>query len=191
MNKTKNLLFGILAGSSIAIGGLLNVIVKTYISGDNATIGKIVGSLLFPIGLILVCFFGLNLYTGKIGYVLDKKNEKYPLSLFIMYIGNFIGAVLVGCICFLIFKNVPDIYKTVSNIASSKTSSLNTLEGILVNFGGSLLCGVLVYTAVFFFKKFRSPILKIIGIIIPISLFVFLCFDHCIANMFGFLTLNN
>ena len=36
MNKTKNLLFGILAGSSIAIGGLLNVVAKTYISGDNA-----------------------------------------------------------------------------------------------------------------------------------------------------------
>ena len=83
-------------------------------------------------------------------------------------------------------KNVPDIYATAAGIAKSKTATLNTAEGIFTNLGGALLCGVLVYTAVFFFKKFKHPILKAIGILIPIALFVYLGFDHCVANMFYF-----
>ncbi len=186
MSKTKNFLLGIAAGAAIALGGLLNVIVTTYIKGDVAIIGKLLGSALFPIGLMLVCFIGLNLFTGKIGYLLDKKNEKYPLTLLIMYAGNFVGAVLFGCVCYLIFKNVPEIYETVKTIAIKKTSTLNTAAGIFTNLGGALLCGVLVYTAVFFFKKFKNPVLKAIGILIPIALFVYLGFDHCVANMFYF-----
>ena len=186
MSKTKNFLLGILAGAAIALGGLLNIIVKTYLTGDLEILGKLLGSALFPVGLCLVCFLGFNLFTGKIGYVLDKKGEKYPLTLLIMYVGNFVGAVLFGCICYLIFKNVPAIYNTASSIASAKTGSLNTANGIFTSLGGALLCGVLVYTAVFFFKKFKNPVLKVIGILIPIALFVYLGFDHCIANMFYF-----
>lgn len=186
MTKTKNFLLGIAAGASIALGGLLNIIVKTYIKGDVFIIGKLLGSALFPIGLMLVCFLGFNLFTGKIGYLLDKKNEKYPLTLLIMYAGNFVGAVLFGCIAYLIFKNVPEIYQTGASIANAKTATLNTAEGIFTTLGGALLCGVLVYTAVFFFKKFKHPVLKAIGILIPIALFVYLGFDHCVANMFYF-----
>lgn len=186
MSKTKNFLLGIAAGASIALGGLLNIIVKTYIKGDVEIIGKLLGSALFPIGLMLVCFLGFNLFTGKIGYALDKKGEKYPLTLLIMYAGNFVGAVLFGCICYLIFKNVPDIYATAKAISIGKTSTLNTAAGIFTTLGGALLCGVLVYTAVFFFKKFKHPALKAVGILIPIALFVYLGFDHCVANMFYF-----
>lgn len=186
MSKTKNFLLGIAAGASIALGGLLNIIVKTYISGDVSIIGKLLGSALFPVGLCLVCFLGFNLFTGKIGFALDKKNEKYPLTLLVMYLGNFVGAVLFGSICFLIFRNVEPIYTTAKTIAVNKTATLNTAEGIFTNLGGALLCGVLVYTAVFFFKKFKHPVLKVIGILIPIALFVYLGFDHCIANMFYF-----
>ena len=73
MSKTKNFLLGIAAGAAIAFGGLLNIIVKTYLTGDVSILGKLLGSALFPIGLCLVCFLGFNLFTGKIGYLLDKK----------------------------------------------------------------------------------------------------------------------
>ena len=53
-------------------------------------------------------------------------------------------------------------------------------------FAGSILCGALVYIAVFCYKTFKQVWLKVIGIIIPIALFVYLKYDHCVANMFYF-----
>ena len=53
-------------------------------------------------------------------------------------------------------------------------------------FAGSVLCGVCVYVAVFCFKLFKQWWLKVIGIFIPIFIFVYFGFNHCVANMFYF-----
>ena len=50
---------GIYAGIMIGIGGI------AYLAIPN----KIVGSFIFSIGLLTVCMYGMNLYTGKIGYM--------------------------------------------------------------------------------------------------------------------------
>ena len=52
------LIKSILAGIMIGIGGTI------YLSLDN----KIVGSILFAIGLFVIVVYSFNLYTGKIGY---------------------------------------------------------------------------------------------------------------------------
>ena len=63
----------------------------TYVPGE---LGKVLGSLLFAVGLILVCKFYLYLYTGKIGLTCKEKQEKYyHISLPIMLVANAIGAV--------------------------------------------------------------------------------------------------
>ena len=61
MKKYGNtILFGIFAGMAIGLGGLLNIVANHFLN-DPAMLGRIVGSLLFPIGLSLVCFLSLNL----------------------------------------------------------------------------------------------------------------------------------
>ena len=67
-----NFVKGILAGLSIGLGGFLYVLMTHYIDGE---LGKLLGSLLFSIGLFLVCTFYLSLYTGKIGLIYEKKQE--------------------------------------------------------------------------------------------------------------------
>ena len=67
----------ILAGIAIAIGAYINL-----------KIGGIAGAILFSVGLFLVCNFGLNLYTGKVGYTGIIKN--LPILL-----GNLIGAMIL------------------------------------------------------------------------------------------------
>ena len=57
------LLKGIYAGLMIGIGGTV------YLSVENT----IIGSFLFSIGLLMICMYGMNLYTGKIGYILINK----------------------------------------------------------------------------------------------------------------------
>ena len=52
--KTKDFLLGVGAGAAIALGGILNLICKAYLTGDLAIAAKILGSFLFPVGLITV-----------------------------------------------------------------------------------------------------------------------------------------
>ena len=67
------LIKSILAGIMIGIGGTI------YLSLDN----KIVGSILFAIGLFIIVVYSFNLYTGKMGYLINNFNKKYIiLSLF-------------------------------------------------------------------------------------------------------------
>ena len=91
-----NFLLGILAGAAIGLGGFLNLLLVS--TGIEAC--RYLGGMVFSIGLFTVCFFGLHLYTGKVGYVMEN-DRSYALSLVIMYIGNVIGAVGFGYLMFL------------------------------------------------------------------------------------------
>ena len=48
------------------------------------------------------------------------------------------------------------------------------------------LCGTLVYIAVYLFKNLQNWAMKVIGIVVSVTLFVYCGFQHCIANMFYF-----
>ena len=76
----KDFIKSVLAGIMIGIGGTI------YLSIDN----KVVGASLFGIGLFMIVIYGFNLYTGKIGYLVDNFNFKYIKMLVITLIGNFI-----------------------------------------------------------------------------------------------------
>ena len=173
-------LYGAFAGIAIGIGGLLNIVANTYLVPEIAA--KIIGSLLFPIGLSLVCFLDLNLFTGKIGYLLDN-DKSFLLKLLFIYIGNIIGSLIFGGWALVVFKG--ELHETVLAIASKKLFELS-FRPIIKVFGGSVLCGALVYLAVISYKTFKQVYLKLIGIFLAIGLFVFFGFDHCIANMFYF-----
>ena len=175
----KTILFGIYAGMAIGLGGLLNIVSNYYFS-EPAIVGRIIGSLLFPIGLSLVCFLGLNLFTGKIGYVFDN-DKNYLGFLGLVYLGNIIGSLIMGGWCLVVFKNT-SIYGTALAIGHGKLYPLEFWPLVKV-FAGAVLCGVLVYIAIFCYKTFNKVWLKLIGIFLAIGLFVFLKFDHCIANM--------
>lgn len=180
-NTIRSFIYGIYAGAAIALGGILNIISRAYFGGA----GKIAGSLLFPIGLTLVCFLSFNLFTGKIGYFFDNNKKKYAGFLAIIYIGNLVGSLATGFLCLLCFKNVPEIYDVVNSVANSKMSIPDFITGFKI-FCGAVLCGALVYIAVFFYKNFKNVVVKVIGIFVPIAVFVYFGFDHCIANMFYF-----
>ena len=178
----KTVLFGIYAGMAIGFGGLLNIVANTLLSSAPIW-GRILGSLLFPIGLTMVCFFSFNLFTGKIGYLFDN-DRSYLLFLLFVYIGNILGSLLMGAFCKVVFADTA-LMNTANAIAGGKLFALEFLP-IIKCFAGSVLCGVLVYLAILSYKSFKQVYLKIIGIFLAIGLFVFLKFDHCIANMFYF-----
>ncbi len=172
---------GILAGLAIGLGSFLFVICTTYL---DANLGLILGSLVFPIGLFLVCTFKLNLYTGKIGLAFEtKQNKDYFISLVIMYIGNAIGAIGLGYVSYAIFKDNKEIFDNITSICDHKLV-LDSFGGVLSGMFKSTLCGLCVYLSV---KCFNKDFLKPKGIfflVFFVFIFVFAGFKHCVANMY-------
>ena len=158
-----------LAGIMIAIGGTV------FLSIEN----KVIGASLFSIGLFGVLIYNLNLYTGKIGYLITNFNLKYIKELIITLIGNFIGACSVGFI--LRYTRIYDnIYEKAFNLANTKLN-----DNILSIFILSIFCGLLMYYAVNGFKK-QTDFGKYLVVYLGVAVFILCGFEHCIANMYYF-----
>lgn len=158
-----------LAGIMIAIGGTV------FLSIEN----KVIGASLFSIGLFGVLIYNLNLYTGKIGYLITNFNLKYIKELIITLIGNFIGACSVGFI--LRYTRIYDnIYEKALNLANTKLN-----DNILSIFILSIFCGLLMYFAVNGFKK-QTDFGKYLVVYLGVAVFILCGFEHCIANMYYF-----
>lgn len=153
----------------IAIGGTV------FLSIEN----KVIGASLFSIGLFGVLIYNLNLYTGKIGYLITNFNLKYIKELIITLIGNFIGACSVGFI--LRYTRIYDkIYEKSLILANTKLN-----DNILSIFILSIFCGLLMYFAVNGFKK-QTDFGKYLVVYLGVTVFILCGFEHCIANMYYF-----
>ena len=158
-----------LAGIMIAIGGTV------FLSIEN----KVIGASLFSIGLFGVLIYNLNLYTGKIGYLITDLNLKYIKELIITVIGNFIGACSIGFI--LRYTRIYDkIYEKSLMLVNTKLN-----DNILSIFILSIFCGLLMYYAVNGFKK-QTDFGKYLVVYLGVAVFILCGFEHCIANMYYF-----
>ena len=153
----------------IALGGTV------FLSIEN----KVIGASLFSIGLFGVLIYNLNLYTGKIGYLITNFNLKYVKELAITIIVNFIGAFSV---CFILrYTRIYDnIYSKALILANTKLN-----DNLLSIFILSIFCGLLMYFAVNGFKK-QTDFGKYLVVYLGVAVFILCGFEHCIANMYYF-----
>ena len=159
---------GIYAGILIGIGGV------AYLAIEN----KIAGSFIFSFGLLTVCMYSFNLFTGKVGYILENKIS-YLIELLLSLIGNFLGTLLVGTLMRLTrFKNYIDTAKNIVNI------KLN--DNLLSIFILAIFCGMIMYIAVNNYKKQKDVVGKYLTIFMGVMAFILCGFEHCVANMFYF-----
>ncbi len=157
---------------SIFAGIMIGIAGTVYLRVDN----NIVGAFLFSIGLLVICMYGMNLYTGKIGYVLINKLN-YIYELLITILGNFIGTFLVARLVLLTrFKSVSD--KAVDLV------NLKLNDNLLSIFILAVLCGILMYIAVNNYKKINNEIGKYSCIFMCVMVFILSGFEHSIANMY-------
>lgn len=164
MKKLNLLLGAVLAGIAIGIGGTV------YLSLDN----KIVGSLLFSVGLYMVCLNGLNLFTGKVGYAVEQPLS-YILDLIVIWIGNFLGTGFVALTINL--TRVSGIKETAAKLSETKLNDSPISLFIL-----GIFCGILMFVAVDGYKNSSNPII----LFTCVSVFILCGFEHCIADMFYF-----
>ncbi len=166
MKIVKCLIGGIIAGALISIGGC------ALLACEN----KLLGAFLFTLGLLTICSFGFNLFTGKVGYLLEQK-PRYLIDLLVMLIGNFIGTVIIGLLVRL--TRLTNIIEGAEKLMAIKNN--NDPLSILVL---GILCGVMVYIAVAGYKKAEHPFTKALVVIMAIMTFIIAGFEHSIADMF-------
>ncbi len=169
MEKIKKLLYdfylAVLGGICIGIGGAV------YLSVEN----KVVGAFLFSIGLISIVTCKLNLYTGKIGYLLVNKPD-YLLTLLVIWLGNFCGTFLTAAVLRL----------TRSTISSEAMCAVKLGDSPLSIFILAMFCGMLMYLAVNGYKSIIEPLGRYLAVIMGVVVFILCGFEHCVANMFYF-----
>lgn len=172
----KTFFLGVLAGFAIALGSFAFVLTK-------AAGSQIMASFVFSIGLLMVCFLGFNLYTGKVGFAIDGPKENV-INLLPIYLGNIVGAVASGYLFFLATKNYSNIMDTANAVvAAREIGDADPWYRCLIM---SSLCGVFVFLAVYGYKKFQNPGMKAFAIIACVFIFVVTGMEHTIANMVYF-----
>lgn len=164
----KTFLLALLAGLCIGLGGTI------YLSVEN----KIVGSLLFGIGLLTILAFGFNLFTGKVGYALENK-PSYIITLLIIWLGNLSGTGLFAALI-RFTRAYTSMEDKVKGIVEVKLND-NLLSILLLAIG----CGMCMYIAVQAFKT-QTGTIRCVYVILPVMVFILCGFEHCIANMFYF-----
>lgn len=147
---------------------------------------KVIGSILFSFALIIICHYNLNLFTGKIGYIINinKKSALETLTEILMaFLFNFIGVILI---CMFYNACNPDKFGDVINVMYQNKVSVHWYTTLFNSIG----CGVLMFIAVNTYRESENKIIGIIAIIFCVSIFILCGFEHCIAN-FGYMCMTN
>ena len=171
-NSLKILLRAILSGIMISIGGTV------YLMLDRTPLG----AFLFGIGLFMVVVNGYNLYTGKIGYIIDNKLS-YVWELFLTLVGNLIGTISCGYLLYL--TRIGDTLRSRAEIIVNV--KLN--DSLLSIFILSIFCGMLMFLAVDLYKKIRGTG-RYYAVFLCVTVFIICGFEHCVANMYYFSAAN-
>lgn len=180
-------MLAILAGAFIALGAIFATTATAGASVLPFGITKIIGGLVFSLGLILVIVAGAELFTGNNLIVMAWASGKVSTVALlrnwcIVYIGNFIGAFLTAIGLFLSRQYVFGgglVGANALNIANAKVN-LGFFQAVLLG----IFCNALVCLAVWLCMSARTTTDKILAILFPITAFVAAGFEHSIANMY-------
>lgn len=179
-------MLSIVAGGGVGFGALYYTIVASDASLSFATT-RVVGGLVFTLGLALVLVGGAELFTGNnlivMAWASGKVSTRTMLRNWtIVWIGNLAGAL--GLIFLVFFSHHLDM-----NDGRIGLSVLNTAAGkirpdMVTLFFKGILCNVLVCAAVWLAYAGRSVTDKLIAVVLPVSAFIAAGFEHCVANMY-------
>ena len=175
----------VLAGAFIGFGAVAYTAVMT---GVDATFGpaRLLGGVIFSLGLFLVIIGGAELFTGNALMVMAAVDRRITLgqllrSWGVVYAGNFTGAVLLALVFGLSGLFDGQMGETAAKIPQAK-AALQPVEAL----ARGALCNALVCLAVWLSFAARSAAGKILVILWPISAFVLLGLEHSVANMYFF-----
>ncbi|MGE0701202.1 MAG: formate/nitrite transporter family protein [Hyphomicrobiaceae bacterium] len=178
---------GVLAGAFIAFGAIFMTVVLAG-SGDLPWgVARLLGGLMFSLGLILVVIGGAELFTGDALMIVAYASRRISAGALLrawalVYVGNIAGALGTAAIVLLSGAHMNGggaVGKTALAIATAK-AALPTGRLFFL----AVLCNVLVCLAVWMSFSARSTADKVAVIVLPVAAFVAAGFEHSIANLY-------
>jgi formate/nitrite transporter len=181
-----SLILAVLAGGFIGLGAAFATLATT-----NPALGfgptRVLGGLTFSLGLILVVVAGAELFTGNNLVAMAWASRLITTrqvfrNWTLVYLGNFVGSV--GTALLIYYSGV---WALGGNAVGANAISIAAAKcdlGWGEAFSRGVLCNTLVCLAVWLCQSARTTTDKILAIVWPISGFVALGFEHCIANMY-------
>lgn len=180
-------MLGLLAGAFIAFGAIFMTAVMTGAGDLPWGVSRLLGGLVFSLGLILVIVGGAELFTGDSLMIVACAGRRIGVASLlrawlVVYLGNIAGAL--GTAALMVLAGHYGLAggavgKTALAIASAK-AALPTVELFFL----AVLCNVLVCLAVWMSFGARSVTDKVLVIVPPIAAFVAAGFEHSIANLY-------
>lgn len=179
-------LLGVIAGADIGLGALYYMLVVSDPSLSFAAV-RLLGGLVFSLGLILVIVAGAELFTGNNLLVMawaDGRITSGELmrNWVIVYFANAAGAIGLALLVYLADHgafNGGRVAASYVRIGADK-AAMPFAEA----FFKGVLCNALVCLAVWLALAGHSVTDKILAIVFPISAFVAAGFEHSVANMY-------
>jgi formate transporter len=186
----QKIVYSLLGGAFIAIGGLLAIIVAGGMPGfqeTNPGVVKFVFGAVFPVGLIMVVVAGAQLFTSDcavlpFGLMARRISFSEVISNWVLvYLANFAGALaVVWMFSYQAELLSPEPWKGfINKLAVAKTSAPFMkvfIKGVGANW--------LVCLAVWMSYSAKDIPGKILAMWVPVMCFVALGMEHSIANMF-------
>ncbi len=182
----QTLMLGALAGAFIGLGALFSVIV-TSDAQLSFGLARVLGGLVFSLGLVLVVLAGAELFTGNNLLVMawaDRKISTVALlrNWTLVYLANAAGA---GALALGVWAaHTCDLNAGGVGLSVVKLAAAKTALPFGQAFARGVLCNLLVCLAVWISLAGRSVSDKILAVVFPISAFVAAGFEHSVANLF-------
>jgi formate transporter len=186
LNTLSTVLLGILAGVFIGLGAMLYTVVTTN-TGLGFGLSKLLGGVVFCLGLILTVVAGAELFTGNSLIVMSwisgrTKFTRLLRNWGLVYVANLVGSLSLVGLMYLTSQ------WAFSNNAVGANALLIANSKVNLGFGEALvrgiLCNALVCLAIWLCFSARTVVDKIMAIMFPITAFVAAGFEHSIANMY-------
>jgi formate/nitrite transporter len=179
-------MLAMVAGGSIGLGALYYTIVASDAALSFATT-RVLGGMVFSLGLTLVLVGGAELFTGNNLIVMAWASRQVSTgemlrNWLIVYSGNLAGAL--GLVVLVFFSHHLDMNDGRVGLSILNTAVAKIRPDFVTLFVKGVLCNVLVCMAVWLAYAGRTVTDKILALTLPVSAFIAAGFEHCVANMY-------
>ncbi|WP_051341140.1 formate/nitrite transporter family protein [Azospirillum halopraeferens] len=181
-------MLSMVAGGSIGLGAMYYCIVIS-----DPTLGfaasRLLGGLVFCLGLALVLIAGAELFTGNNLIAMAWADGKVGTGAMLrnwtrVWFGNLVGTLVLVFLVYMAHHT--DLNGGRVGLAVLQTAAAKAAKPMVTVFFAGILCNMLVCLAVWLAMAGRTVTDKILGLMLPVSAFVAAGFEHSIANMYYF-----
>lgn len=188
LESVKLVVLGVLGGAYIAFGAEL----FTLVTSDLAQVAgyglsRLLGGVAFSVGLVLVVVCGAELFTGNSLVAMAAFSRRVSWRRVLrnwgyVYLANLVGALVLALMLFGARQYAFSDSAVGANALRIAVAKVNMPLGTA--FLRGVLCNWLVCLGVWMATGADDVTGKILGAMIPVTVFVASGFEHSVANMF-------